>query len=248
MIKRFMISFVAILLAILVVGVLHQIGVATRKIEHLESEISLLNKALIEQSLSSADTDSEVSRLAKRVSIIEESLDAKSLRWVKIKKVREVIQKEMSSIGTSHGLSINEITAIASAVIDYSDQYDVPVPLIAAIMRTESAFNPMAVSPAGARGLMQLMPATAEEIAAELNRRNYSYHKIADNTQLGTWYIGKMLRRFKDDQSAAIRAYNCGPQFVEKVQAGIYNDYPNETKAYLESVLGRKKIFEDAGL
>lgn len=178
----------------------------------------------------------------QRIAVIEESLDPKNTRWAKIKQVREVI--------INHNLgNVIYVTKYASAVVDYSEKYDVSIPLILAVSEAESAFNPKAVSSAGARGIMQVMPATAkDEIAPDLGRRHYNLHKIRDGVQFGIWYIWKQLDNFHEDVGLAVRAYNCGPMCVSRVVAGEYEDYPNETKDYVKKVLKFKDKYEKMGL
>jgi len=91
--------------------------------------------------------------------------------------------------------------------------------LIHAIIRQESAFNIRAISPAGARGLMQLMPATARETAGKVGL-SYSVRRLttdsAYNIALGTGYLAQMLRRYDGSVPLAAAAYNAGPGNVDK--------------------------------
>jgi len=87
------------------------------------------------------------------------------------------------------------------------------IALILALSRQESSFNPEAISPAGARGLMQLMPATAREVARSL-RVKYEESLLTNdpayNTRLGSTYLSKMLRRYDGSYVMALAAYNAG--------------------------------------
>lgn len=82
--------------------------------------------------------------------------------------------------------------------------------LIRAVIRAESAFNHRAVSPKGARGLMQLMPATAAELGVE-----DSFDAEA-NVNAGAKYLRELLRRFNNDLAKALAAYNAGPGAVQR--------------------------------
>lgn len=89
--------------------------------------------------------------------------------------------------------------------------------LLLAVARQESQFDPTAVSPAGARGLMQLMPATARAVARELALgydRRALLAEPAYNLRLGTRYLARQLERFSEP-ALALAAYNAGPGRVE---------------------------------
>lgn len=100
--------------------------------------------------------------------------------------------------------------------------------LIRALIRTESCFNSWAISSAGAQGLMQLMPATARELGAT------NPFEPEQNIGAGTRYIASMLKRFDNDLSLALAAYNAGPGAVSK-HGGI-PPYA-ETQAYVKKVM-----------
>lgn len=91
--------------------------------------------------------------------------------------------------------------------------------LSALIIQAESGGDPSAVSPKGARGLMQLMPETAKEMAGELGMEYSEERLTADpqyNMALGSAYINKMLGRYEGNQALALAAYNAGPGSVDK--------------------------------
>jgi len=107
--------------------------------------------------------------------------------------------------------------------------------LIQAVIHVESYFDPLAVSPKGARGLMQLMPDTARML-----RVKNSFEAEA-NVMGGTRYLSFLLRRFRGNLRYALAAYNAGEGAVEK-----YNGIPpyDETLAYVDEVLRMKKRYE----
>lgn len=86
--------------------------------------------------------------------------------------------------------------------------------LVLALIRQESTFNPNAVSPVGARGLMQLMPATAQTVAKRLGIKKHDHSRLTSdpeyNIRLGTTYMSEMLDRFNGSFVLAIAAYNAG--------------------------------------
>ena len=94
-----------------------------------------------------------------------------------------------------------------------------PPYLIYGIIRQESAFDPGAQSWAGARGLMQLMPATARELAGKAGLA-YSSQRLADpafNLQLGTTYFRQVLAMFDGDVQLALAGYNGGPYRIQRL-------------------------------
>jgi len=114
-----------------------------------------------------------------------------------------------------------------------SKKYKVDNSLIKAIIRAESNFNPKAVSKVGARGLMQLMPETAEELNV-----NDSFNP-KENIEGGVKYFKYLLDRFKGELPLAIAAYHAGESTVRK-----YNGIPpySSTKKYVKNVL---KFFKE---
>jgi soluble lytic murein transglycosylase len=93
----------------------------------------------------------------------------------------------------------------------------VETPLVLAVIRQESAFYAEAQSHAGARGLMQVMPATAQKVAKD-NRIPYSRDKLLNdphyNLIIGQVYLADMVERFKGSYPMALAAYNAGPHRV----------------------------------
>ena len=107
--------------------------------------------------------------------------------------------------------------------------YSVDPALVRSIVEAESGFNPRATSPAGARGLMQLMPETAASLGIS------DAYDPAENLRGGTRYLRGLLDRFGDVR-LAVAAYNAGPAAVERF--GGVPPY-SETRAYVRRVLTR---------
>ena len=88
---------------------------------------------------------------------------------------------------------------------------------VAAIIRNESSFRTDAESSVGARGLMQLMPGTAEWIAGKLGIRNFSFDSMYDaetNIRFGTWYLNYLSGMFRGDPVLVTAAYHAGQTTV----------------------------------
>ncbi|MFL5310824.1 MAG: lytic transglycosylase domain-containing protein [Myxococcales bacterium] len=94
--------------------------------------------------------------------------------------------------------------------------------MVAAVIEIESRFDPFAVSPAGAYGLMQLMPPTARELFTGRKASLKTAHLFNPvlNIELGTAYIGQLLRRFDGDLPRALVAYNAGPSVARALVRG----------------------------
>ena len=123
---------------------------------------------------------------------------------------------------------------LRSIVGRYARIYNLDEALIYAVIRAESNFDPNAVSHAGARGLMQLMPGTAAEMGVT---------GIFDPTQNiagGTQYLSRMLEIFKDKR-LALAAYNAGPENVRR-----HDGVPpfKETQNYIKTVLSYEQAYQ----
>ncbi|MBP7002452.1 lytic transglycosylase domain-containing protein [Amaricoccus sp.] len=119
--------------------------------------------------------------------------------------------------------------------------WPVPTELALAIARQESEFNPEAVSAAGARGLMQLMPATAEEVSGKLGVPFEQARLTADplyNATLGTAYLARMLRAYDGSYVLTAAAYNAGPGRVREWLAanGDPRDPGVDAVAWIEAI------------
>ncbi len=108
-------------------------------------------------------------------------------------------------------------------------QYQLDPALVHAVITVESGYNPQAVSPAGASGLMQLMPDTARRHGVK------NIFDPAENIQGGTRYLRFLLDMFKNNLDLALAGYNAGEHAV--AQAGMKIPNYAETRAYVPSVL-----------
>ena len=100
-----------------------------------------------------------------------------------------------------------------SLIEQYATEYNLAPAYVTAIIRNESSFNAKAESGAGARGLMQLMPDTAEWIAHKLQLSGYAFERMLDpesNIHFGCWYLNYLSRLFRGDPVAVTAAYHAG--------------------------------------
>jgi hypothetical protein len=117
---------------------------------------------------------------------------------------------------------------IERSIAKAAGKYDLPAALIRGVIRAESNFDANAVSHAGAVGLMQLMPATADDLGVT------NAFDIDQNIDGGSRYLKQMLLRFGGDVKLALAAYNAGPGTVEKYDGSI--PY-RETRHYVQRVI-----------
>ena len=116
--------------------------------------------------------------------------------------------------------------------------HDIDYELLQALVATESGFDAQAVSPKGARGLMQLMPATAERYGVRGDARTTQEHKLFDprvNVAAGSRYLRDLIARFQGSIELALAAYNAGEGAVQRAGNRI-PDY-RETQNYVKTVL-----------
>jgi soluble lytic murein transglycosylase-like protein len=118
-------------------------------------------------------------------------------------------------------------TEIRAAVADVTGIWPVPPLLVRALIRQESAFNPRAVSSAGARGLMQVMP----ETAAKVGLRAEDLFVPATNILAGVRLLAALLKHYEGDVVSALVAYNSGP----RASAVVPNN--GETPDYVSRIL-----------
>jgi soluble lytic murein transglycosylase-like protein len=126
------------------------------------------------------------------------------------------------------GLLRQNLDSYDDIIVSSAAEYKLAPELVKAVVLVESGMNPRATSPRGAQGLMQLMPATAEELGVA-----DSYAPLA-NVRGGAKYLRKMLNQFGGDRELALAAYNAGPGNVRK-----YDGIPpfEETQYYVRKVL-----------
>lgn len=132
----------------------------------------------------------------------------------------------------------------------------VPPTELMAIARRESAFFAQARSPVGARGLMQIMPATGKQVASSLGRSHSTsaLYEVEHNVLLGSAYYRQLLDRFNGNRVFALTAYNAGPHRVERWRHRTEEPVPvevwietipfRETRNYVQAVLSYNVVFQ----
>jgi soluble lytic murein transglycosylase len=122
---------------------------------------------------------------------------------------------------------------------------DVDASLIAAVIYAESKFRDQ-TSRAGARGLMQITPDTADTIEKLSGGNTFTYDDLADpdlNIRYGTYYLRYLLNRYDGNEAAALAAYNAGPGKADAWGAGamgVGDIRIPETREYVQNVLDKK--------
>jgi soluble lytic murein transglycosylase-like protein len=101
---------------------------------------------------------------------------------------------------------------LTPVIQEASRKYSIPPSLIKAVIQVESNFNPGALSPKGAQGLMQLMPETAADLQVA------DPYDIQENILAGTRYLSLLLQKFGHKLPYALAAYNAGPQRIDRYQ------------------------------
>ena len=141
-------------------------------------------------------------------------------------------------------------------VFDAAEQYDIDPYLIFSIIRAESGFQTSARSPVGARGLMQIMPETADWIAKQRGIKQFDItdlHEPQINIEMGCWYLASLTREFAGSLPMVVAAYNAGSGRVrEWASSGKWDgseqhleDIPfPETRQYVKRVLQNYKAYQ----
>ena len=131
----------------------------------------------------------------------------------------------------------------------------IPLPVLFAISRQESVFDPSAISPKGARGVMQLMPKTAQATADKIREKPPDLDALMDplvNIRLGAHYLAELMTRYEANRAVAVAAYNAGPTRVDEwlrrfsgieTVAWIEQIPLHETRSYVKNVLAGCHVY-----
>lgn len=142
---------------------------------------------------------------------------------------------ENQTSGSQNGSNDASIsTDIEKAVDTASKKYNVDKSLIMEVIKQESSFVPNATSKAGAMGLMQLMPSTAEELGVQ------DPYSIEENIDGGTKYLSSLLEMYGNTKELALSAYNAGSGTLKKYginSADQITKLPSETQDYVKKIM-----------
>jgi len=129
----------------------------------------------------------------------------------------------------------------------HARNYDLPPALVAAVIYAESKFDASARSDAGAVGLMQLLPDTAQGIAVRTGGNGFVESDLLDpeiNVRYGSWYLRHLLGRYHDVRTA-LAAYHAGQGNVDEwIRDGGGIRFP-ETRHYVQTVLDAQRVYAD---
>ena len=144
------------------------------------------------------------------------------------------------------------VTPVRRATAEFEFDPD----LVYAVMREESTYRPDIASPAGAMGLMQIIPQTGDRIASSLGVPAFQADILLEpdtNIRFGTFYLKRLIGRFRGSEVLAIAAYNAGPNIVSRwlERAGrqekdvFVESVPySETRRYLRRVVRSRRIYQ----
>lgn len=143
----------------------------------------------------------------------------------------------------THPLEYEETIREAAA------ERDVEPALVAAVIRTESRFEPEVESPEGAYGLMQIQPDTARFIS-ERGGVGGDYRDPKTNIRMGTWYLDYLRGRYEGDERLVLAAYNSGEgrvdAWISEGNFDVSQDIPvPETREYVENVLEARGAYTE---
>jgi len=213
-------------------------------IETLQGEREVVFEAIEEQGREFVkQLEHSEMEVNSRIDILDSAIKPDEKRKMLVVKIRNAITDN-----TKTKLTIRKLNNIANATIDYSYQYNLSIAKVLAQMKTESNFNPEAISKAGAQGLMQIMPKTLIYEQLKEGKRLDPWN-IYHNIKAGCSYMSEQVTDFTN-YNHALQSYNWGPNNIRKYLAGEYtdDDMPAETKKYPISINKWTKVFEKYGL
>jgi len=162
-----------------------------------------------------------------------------------VRRYAVVLTTGLLSLGSGSAIAVAQSALIVRPAViepytayiaEAARRFGIPEDWICAVLHAESAGDALAVSPAGAMGLMQVMPDTAEWIVAQagfqVHHKEYLYDPVM-NIWIGTWYLNYLLTRYEGDTVKVIAAYNAGPG---KVSSWLQDKQWDGTRETIEDI------------
>lgn len=184
-------------------------AITSGRIQHAMSRVQSIEQRIRQLSERHGQTSTEKTQQASFANMMQRAMnETTSSNTNAASSTLDDVQKMIDSISQRHGMDPKLISSVVSA---------------------ESAYNPMAVSKVGAKGLMQLMPGTAQMLGVN------DPYDAEQNLDGGTRYLKQMINRYHDVPTA-LAAYNAGPGNVDK-----YGGIPpfQETQNYVKTIMSR---------
>ena len=216
--------------------------------------------------------DRDAFRVAFELMVLDRDSEAKRQWWHALRQLNKDEIKAAARLAQQW--QWDEVAIFSIAKVKYWDDVEMRFPIsysekihenaqlqnlnpaiLFGLVRRESAFNKDAHSPAGAHGLMQIMPQTGKQIARDLKERwtgKRSLYNPVKNLRYGSYYYQKLLTQFDGNYALALAAYNAGPSKVKKwlpdetLPADIWIEtIPyRETREYVTTVLTYALIYQ----
>lgn len=155
--------------------------------------------------------DSFYERLTRAAEVVGEHYLPRKLSFRLSRFYQKLPEEDRAGYRRAYALGFRELVEL------YCARYKVPPYLFWALMTIESSYNPRAISVAGARGLMQVMPKTGSLIAERMKVADWNSDRLLDpetSIHFGAWYLRQLIDKFRGQETLAIPAYNAGPHNV----------------------------------
>ena len=193
-------------------------GILLQKLQEIQSQLPHFVKIIKE---SPANFDEILSIEADQLEHMEQ-----------LKKIDDAASEEASEVTSAPVLNFKYNGSFDHYIDEASRKYHISSSIIKAVIKAESNFNPRAVSPKGAMGLMQLMPGTARSLGVS------DAFNPKENIDGGVKFLRDLLKQFDGNLELALAGYNAGPGAVKKF--GGIPPY-KETQNYVKKIMGYLK-------
>ena len=216
--------------------------------QYAREEIEWIGDMLETQNLSSRGSEGQAWRLYFQARLYEE-ID-EHLLAIRLAYLIGKMQREGTLEAFPYAIEYLQYPLLHKDLIrKYAVEHSLDPFLVAGLIRQESAYSAKVTSPAGARGLMQIMPSTGKRVARTLGLKNYSTGRLFEpevNLAIGTAYLAGLIEDFDGNLFRSLAAYNAGPKATKKwwttENAGqeeeiVENISYNETRNYVKYVM-----------